>query len=160
MNTYRFPYLKVSNPTAPELSKFRYQPIKKIALSTNGSFIKTEGYIDTGAQWCLFNSSFAKQLGIKDYTSTNIRVPLCGIGGREQGNLAHFHKLNLYVFKDDKRLNRENAWKIETTIGFLDKEIGFAGILGVYGFLDQFVFQTNIPDGYFELTPIFDVDEV
>lgn len=158
MTPIQFPYQKISNPLRGDILKFKFYPIKKIALSNNSSFVKTEGYIDTGAQWCLFNNPFAKQLGIQNYKNTDIIIPLSGVGGKQPENMAYFHKLDLYVFKDGKNLDRKNAWKIETMIGFLDKEIGFSGILGVYGFLDQFIFKTNIPEEYFELTPIFDVD--
>ena len=132
MTPIKFPYQKISNPLWGDILKFRYHPIKKIALSSSSSFIKTEGYIDTGSQWCLFNNPFAKQLGIKDYTSTDVKIPLSGVGGKQPENVAYFHKLDLYVFKDNRHLERKNAWKIETMIGFLDKEIGFSGILGTF----------------------------
>lgn len=157
MSAFRFPYQRISSPLASEIARFKHYPIKTLALANNSSFIKTEGYIDTGSQWCLFNHFFAKHLGIKDFTDTKIKVPLAGIGGRQQGNMAYFHELNLCIFKDNTKLDRGNAWKIKTMLGFLENEIGFAGILGVFGFLDQFIFKTNIPEGYFELTPVFDV---
>jgi len=47
---------------------------------------------------------------------------------------------------------------IETKIGFLDNPIEVAGILGVYGFLDHFSFKTNIPEGYFEIKPLFETE--
>ena len=113
-------------------------------------------YIDTGAQWCLFDNGFAKRLGIKDYKDTKDLVSLLGIGGKEQENKAYFHDLTLVVFKDFKNLKLSNSWRIETKIGFLEKPISFAGILGVYGFLDQFSFKVNVPEGYFEIEPIFE----
>ena len=73
--------------------------------------------------------------------------------------MGYFHDLRLLVFKDPKHLKPQNSWTIETKIGFLDKSIGFAGILGVYGFLDHFIFKTDIPKGYFELEPVFHLDE-
>lgn len=153
---HRFLYTRISSPLAPEIAKFKFHPLIKIGLLNNSTLLRTEAYIDTGSQWCLFNNDFAKQLGIKDYKDTKERIPLSGVGGKQPENIAYFHKLRLVVFKNDKDLSSKNAWQIKTIIGFLDKSIGFSGILGVYGFLDQFTFKTNIPEGYFEIEPIFE----
>jgi hypothetical protein len=64
--------------------------------------------------------------------------------------------LTLVVFKDHKKLELENSIKIETKIGFMEKDCGFGGILGVYGFLDRFIFTGDISNCYFELTPVFE----
>jgi hypothetical protein len=152
---YRFPYIKVANPFLPVV-KFRFHPLIKIGLLKNSNLIKIEAYIDTGSQWCLFNNNFAKQLGIKDYKKTKEFIPISGIGGERQENTGYFHNLKLVVFKNIRKLRLKDAWVIETKIGFLEKPIGFAGILGVYGFLDHFSFRTNIPEGYFELEPLFE----
>jgi hypothetical protein len=121
--------------------------------------VKVEAYIDTGAQCCLFDNSYAKQVGIRDYKNTtpeNI-LPLSGIGGKAPENTAYFHDLKLVIFNDQTHLKLNNALKIiQTKIGFLENPIPVAGILGVYGFLDHFSFKTNIPEGYFELEPLFD----
>lgn len=83
-------------------------------------------------------------------------MALSGIGGRKPENIAYFHDLKLIIFKDQTHLKLNNALQIiETKIGFLEKPIEFAGILGVYGFLDQFSFKTNIPESYFEIEPLF-----
>ncbi len=153
---YRFLYTRISSPLAPEIAKFKFHPLIKIGLLNNSALLRTEAYIDTGSQWCLFNNDFAKQLGIKDYKDTREKIPLSGVGGKQPENIAYFHKLRLIVFKNGKDLSLKNAWQIETVIGFLERPIGFSGILGVYGFLDQFTFKTNIPEGYFEIEPIFE----
>lgn len=153
---HRFLYTRISNPLALDIAKFKFHPLIKIGLFNISNFIKTTAYIDTGSQWCLFNNDFAKPLGIKDYKDTKIKVPLSGVGGKQPENIGYFHNLKLVVFRNDKDLSLKNAWQIDTLIGFLEKPIGFSGILGVYGFLDQFSFKTNIPEGYFELEPLFD----
>lgn len=153
---YRFLYTRISSPLAPEIAKFKFHPLIKVGLLNNSILLRTEAYIDTGSQWCLFNNDFAKQLGIKDYKDTREKIPLSGVGGKQPENIAYFHKLKLAVFKNNKDIGLKNAWQIETIIGFLDRPIGFSGILGVYGFLDQFSFKTNIPEGYFEIEPIFE----
>ena len=153
---YRFAYTRVSNPFLSEIVKFRFHPLLKIGLLRNSNFIKIEAYIDTGSQWCLFDNALAKLLGIKDYKDTKEGIPLSGIGGKQPENIGYFHKLKLVIFKDSINLNLKNSWQIETEIGFLEKPIGFGGILGVHGFLDHFSFKTNIPEGYFEIEPIFE----
>lgn len=160
MTPHRFPYTRIAVPFATiDVVKFRYHPLIKIGIVLPSASIKTECYIDTGAQWCLLNNSFAKQLGIKDYKKTEVNIQLSGVGGKKPENVAYFHKVTLSIFKDGKDFSFKNAWKIDTSVGFLDNEIGFSGILGVYGFLDQFEFTTNIPEGYFELTPLFDLSD-
>lgn len=140
----------------PILQNLDPPPLIKIGLLRNSNLTKIEAYIDTGSQWCLFNNDLAKRLGVKDYKDTKEKIPLSGIGGNQPENIAYFHKLKLVVFKDNRNLSLKNSWQIETEIGFLDRSIGFAGILGVYGFLDQFSFKTNIPEGYFEIGPLFE----
>lgn len=156
---YRYPYTCISNPALPGVAKHRFEPLIKIGLGHSSGFLRIEAYIDTGSQWCLFDNSFAKLLGIQSYKDTKDTVALSGVGGKQPENIAYFHDLTLFVFKDGKNLAAKNALPIVTKIGFLDRPIGFAGILGVYGFLDQFVFTTNIPQGYFELVPIYHVDD-
>lgn len=154
----RFPYTRISSVDIilPNFLRFKYHPLIKIGLLNNSNFIKVEAYIDTGSQWCLFNNDLARQLGIKDYKNTKYKeVTLAGIGGKSE-NKAYFHDLKLEVFKDSKNLNSQNAWVVNTQIGFLDVPIGFAGILGAYGFLDRFSFKVNIPEGYFEIEAIFE----
>jgi hypothetical protein len=154
----RFPYTRISSPDLllPDIVRFKYHSLIKIGLLNDSAYIRVEAYIDTGSQWCLFNNDLAKRLGIKDYKDTKEYIPLSGIGGKQPGNRAYFHDLKLAIFKDSKGLKLQNAWVIDTKIGFLENPIGFAGILGVYGFLDQFSFKTNIPEGYFEIEPIFE----
>lgn len=159
--TYQFPYTKVVNPFISKPTKVRFHPLICIGLlSSPSNLIITEAYVDTGAQYCLFNNSFAKRLGVRNYKDAEFEVPLSGIGGKKPENVAYFHSLDLIVFRDRKRTRLKEGWywKINTEIGFLEKPIGFPGILGVYGFLDQFTFKTNIPEGYFEIEPIFAIE--
>lgn len=123
MTTYRYPYSRISRPSAQPLLQFKNQPLLNAGLANNsGQFIKIITYIDTGSQWCLFSNQYASQSGIKDY----------------------------------RKLKRKNAIEIQTKIGFVEKDFGFGGILGVYGFLDRFTFIGNIPESYFELKQMYD----
>ena len=159
MTAYRYPYTCISNPVLPTVAKHRFEPLVRIGLRKDTNILRIETYIDTGSQWCLFDNSFANLLGIEDYKDTKDKVSLSGVGGKQPENIGYFHDMKLLVFKNNKDLRPQNAWTIDTKIGFLDKTIGFAGILGVYGFLDQFIFKTNIPAGYFELEPIYHIDD-
>ena len=156
----KFPYEKTSIPFSKTFLKFKNSPILKIGiLSESGQMVKVETYIDTGAQVCMIDNSYAKYLGIKDYKQTKSpedTLDLSGIGGKKPENIAYFHDLKLVVFKDQKHLELKNALQIiDTKIGFLERPIAVAGILGVYGFLDHFTFLANIPDSYFEIEPKF-----
>jgi len=157
----RFPYQKVSIPDSETFLKFKNCPILRVGLlSESGQVVIVEAYIDTGAQLCSFDNSYAKYLGIREYKNTKSSediVRLFGVGGNEQANIAYCHNLKLVIFKDQKNLKPKNTLKIiETKIGFFEKSIPVAGILGVYGFLDHFSFKTNIPEGYFEIESLFE----
>jgi len=156
----KFPYEKRSNPYSRTFLRFKNSPILKVGiLGDSGQMVKVETYIDTGAQIILFDNNYAKLLGIKDYKSTKSPediLPISGIGGKRSENTAYFHDLKLVIFKDQTHLKLKDALQIiETKIGFLERPIAVAGILGVYGFLDRFIFTANIPRGYFEIEPSF-----
>ena len=155
MNTYKFPYFRISRQTDNPLLQFKNQPLLTIGLSNqSGHVVKIVSYIDTGSQWCLFRNAYAPFLGIKDYKNTAHSFPLGGIGG-PNANMAYFHDLTLLVFKDHKHPKTKDAITIQTKIGFVEKDFGIGGILGVYGFLDRFCFVGNIPEHYFELKQMF-----
>src|SRR5271154_630610 len=155
MNTYRYPYFRISRQTDNPLLQFKNQPLLSIGLSNKpGHVVKIVSYIDTGSQWCLFHNAYAPFLGIKDYKKADYSFPLGGIGG-PNANVAHFHDLTLLVYKDHKNPTIKDAITIQTKIGFVEKDFGIGGILGVYGFLDRFCFIGNIPEHYFELKQMF-----
>ena len=151
MTVYRFAYSRhIIDLTASPHLRFKNSPLLDVGLQRKDKLVKVVSYIDTGSQWCLFNKQYALQLGIRDYQSGEVH-PMFGIAGEDTRVNAYFHDLTLIVYTDQNNLKINNAIKIETKIGFLDKEFGFGGILGVYGFLDRFSFYTNIPENYFEL---------
>ena len=152
MTAYRFPYSRqIRFNTTDPLLQFKNEPLLDIALQNTktNKLVKIIAYIDTGSQWCLFNKQYAFQLGIKNYDAGQKYV-MGGVGG-PNANVAYFHDLTLIVFTDPKNLQLDQVIKINTKIGFCEKEFGFGGILGVQGFLDRFTFTTNIPRCYFEL---------
>ena len=154
MTTLRFPYVRITRNTDQPLLRYKNAPLLNVGLlRPTGQLVKALAYIDTGSQWCLFNNQYAKELGLKDYKSKE-SFPISGIGGPDS-NRAHFHDLDLVIFTNQRKLILREAMTIPTKIGFLEKDFGFGAILGVYGFLDQFAFYANIPNHYFELTPLF-----
>jgi hypothetical protein len=155
MIAYRLPYSRISRPTDNPLHQFKKQPLLTIGLlNQSKQMIKVVSCIDTGSQWCLFHNQYARSLGIKDYKNTKHSFSLSGISGAKT-NMAYFHNLTILVFKDIKVLKARNAFEIHTKIGFVDKNFGIGGVLGVNGFLDRFCFVGNIPEHYFELKQIF-----
>ena len=156
----KYPYTRFSLPLSRSFMEFKNAPLLKVGLlSGAGPMVKCVAYIDTGAQVCLFSNDYAAVLGIDDYKNVKSDkdvILLSGIGGKKPENRAYFHDLKLVVFKDEKHLKLSDALRvIETKIGFLETSIEFAGILGVYGFLDHFRFEANIPEHYFALEPVF-----
>ncbi len=155
MTVYRFPYCRHrSDKNADPILQFKNEPLLDVGLlnKKNEKQTKVITYIDTGSQWCLFDKQYAYCLGIRNYDSGQ-RYPFGGVGG-PNANAAYFHDLTLIVYTQPNKLDFDTAIKIDTKIGFVEKEFGFGGILGVYGFLDRFVFTTNIPQCYFELKNI------
>ena len=135
MNTYKFPYFRISRQTDNPLLQFKNQPLLTIGLSSqSGHVVKIVSYIDTGSQWCLFRNAYAPFLGIKDYKKTDHSFPLGGIGGAN-ANTAYFHDLTLLVFKDHRNPKTKDAITIQTKIGFVEKDFGIGGILRCFWFL-------------------------
>lgn len=154
----KFPYTRTSCPFSATFNKFKNSPIVTVALGSSNNQVKIDAHIDTGAQICLFNNDYAKPLGIKDYKKVKDEsyiMRISGIGGANT-NSAYFHDLDLIVFDNPQHTKTKNMYaKAKIPIGFLEKKIGVAGLLGVYGFLDRFIFKANIPEHYFELTKCF-----
>jgi len=156
----RFPYTKISIPFSGKFLKIKNCPYLRVGIRNKyGQMVKVECYIDTGAQFCMLDNSYAKYLGITDYKQTKSAedtLSIGGIGGKAPQNTGYFHDLQLVIFKDQHRLETDNILQaVDTKIGFLEKSVPASGILGVYGFLDHFTFLANIPDGYFEIEPKF-----
>ena len=161
-NLIRVNYTNISIPRLPFFYKIKNIALIKIGLRKNNRITKPEAFIDTGAQYCMFNKEYAQYLGIddiKDVPKDHI-IPLTGIGGGRNENVAYFHAVVLHIYKDQRHLDIKNAIVIkDIKVGFLEKDFDIGGILGVYGFLDRFSFKTNISKGYFEIDPLFEIEE-
>lgn len=155
-NKLRLPYTRVTRTRVllPNV-RFAYYPLIWIGIfRPPSSIVKVEAYIDSGSEYCLFNPDYCKQLGIK--MKEGIPMLIQGVGGKEPQNTAYFHDAELLVFQSFKRMKLKDAfWRIPAKVGFLEKPIKFAGILGVYGFLDHFSINLNVPKGEIELEYCF-----
>ena len=156
MPPIRRPYSRTATGLNLPVCRYKNQPLLTVGLrGSNKQLVKVLSYIDTGAQCCFFDKQYAKFLGIANYKATKVVMPIQGIGGTAPQNIAYFHEVVLLVYKNQDKPD-EGAYEIKTMIGFLEKEICVAGVLGVCGFLDHFAFVANVPKGYFELNPQFD----
>lgn len=159
-NPSRFPYYRISNIYIPLSYKIKNLALIKVGLRIGDRITKPLSFIDTGAQYCMFNKGYAEYLGIDDFkaVSKDRIVNLTGIGGQKNENTAYFHKVDLFVYLTQNKLSTENAILVKNIeVAFLEKDFDIGGILGVYGFLDRFSFKTNISEGYFEIDPLFEV---
>lgn len=152
--TYSITSSPTRNPNRPETNHIYYAYLNISLIFTGEPVNLKRVFIDTGAQWCLFNNDIAPRLGIQNFKDTKDTVKIWGIGGKLT-NIGYFYDVRLIIYKDSKKLTLDNAWQVDTRVGFLENPIGFGGILGVYGFLDQFIFKSVIPKSYFEIEPLY-----
>lgn len=120
----KFPYYRISNIYIPLFYKFKNLALLKIGLKKDDRITKPQAFIDTGSQYCLFNNTYAKYLGIDDFKKVEKDhvVPLQGIGGKSASNFAYFHKVDLIVYTDQKHLSSEKTIIAhDIDIGFLKK---------------------------------------
>ena len=152
MTSYHYKYhVALSRYKAFPQAKFVYYPFVQVGLVKDGKAIKTPALIDTGAQYCFFDNSYAKVLKI-DYKDTPHQCYLTGIGGQSQENKAYFHDIKLVIYKPGSLFGlSQKAWEIETKVGFLEKPALYSAILGEYGFFDNFKFTCCLPESYFEI---------
>lgn len=156
---YKFNYSITVYPRLPFFYKIKNLALLRIGLSKNRRTTIPEAFVDTGSQYCLFYSGYAKYLGIADFKKVERDhiIPIMGIAGKYYVNNAYFHTVDLIFYKSRKPLKIDNAIVMrDIEVGFLEKEFDIGGILGVYGFLDRFIFKTNIKEQHFELQPLFE----
>jgi len=152
MASFRYKYYVAhSKAKAFPQAKFIYYPFVQVGIVYNKKSIKTPALIDTGAQYCFFDNSYAKVLKI-DYKDTPHQCYLTGIGGELRENKAYFHDIKLIIYKPGSIFGlSQKAWEFKTKIGFLEKPALYPAILGEYGFFDYFKFTCCLPESYFEL---------
>ncbi len=150
-----FPYTQISslpNEAFPE-RRLAFFPYLTIGLFRPPSNLrKAKVLVDTGAQYCFLNKGFGKVLGLD--VEKGKKLEISGIGGKKPENIAYFHEIEL-VFFTEKTHKLKKAIKYPAKVGFLEKEIGIAGVIGEVGFLDHFLVEFSLPRGYFAIEPLF-----
>ena len=63
MTPLRFPYTRITRQNVDNpLLRYKNEPLLNVGLlNTTGRLVKAVAYIDTGAQWCLFNKEYAQR---------------------------------------------------------------------------------------------------
>jgi len=98
--------------------------------------------IDSGADDCVFPSSFASQLGL-DITTNPRKFHFGGVGS--DNHIAYFFDLNVTF---------ENVVSYKIPIGFSPalEAVGI-GLLGQNGFFESFRISFDLNSGFFHLEP-------
>ncbi len=137
----KFPYSRTSIFNLQLFYKFKNLALIKVGLCKDNRTTKPESFIDTGAQYCMFNNGYAKYFGIDNFREVpkDRMIYLTGIGGQRNENVAYFPKVDLHIYLDQRHLIPKNAIIVsDIEVAFLEKDFDIGGILGVYGFLDRF----------------------
>jgi len=124
----KFPYVKIPLPVrSPYFGTSIIKPIIPIKITFNSKGVVYSALIDSGADFCIFDSEIGEYLGIDIKTGTKV-----GFGGKQErgGAVAHLSEVILTV--------GGNQYK--TTVGFSSDiaKHGY-GILGQKGFFNLFV---------------------
>jgi hypothetical protein len=146
--SYRFPYTEVDgvgeNSAFPGQSTV-LRPYITVHLSKGGSRVGTMAVIDSGADFCLFPSSWAEVLGI---TIPNVRWSEFRDA---TGNLrtAYFDVVELAVVNP---YTHEDSFMFQTDVGF-SSELEDDGVayLGHHGFFSNCRVLLNYREGFFEI---------
>jgi hypothetical protein len=130
-----------------------FRPMLTIRLTNldTGASTKLRALIDTGAPVTVLNGGAAELLGIRlGRAGADIRE--VDIGGKK-GQRVQFERVSFTVVELPQR-----TW--QTTVGFLREWVGipFAGVLGDFGFLDQWVVTMHRSANYFTLRDIASFD--
>jgi len=138
----KFPYIKFSL-TKPSLilGKVILKPIIPIKIKYKKKSLKYYALIDSGADFCIFDSEVGEYLGID--IKSGIREEFGGIVGERKAEVF-FHKVILNV----------GGWDYESNVGFSSEIAKFGyGVLGQRGFFDIFTIKFDLRKEEIELKP-------
>lgn len=135
----RYPYLNAFYPEETEYPIFS-RPILPITLfGPAGTFEIADAIVDSGADFSLFHSSYAEQVGIDLRKGT--AVSISGIGSDVYGTLI------------DAKISIEKSEKnLEIPIIFSD-DINMV-LLGQIGFFDAYTVRFERKKGFFYIVPV------
>lgn len=134
----RFPYQKLVVKDSHQKIHIAFRPLIPLYVSKGEKRFLSYGLVDSGADVCLFESTFCKKLGLK--LTTGKKQTLRGVGKEEI--TFYLHPVNLKI----------GDYSVTTEIGFSDEisHIPFA-ILGQKGFFENFLVAFNYPKRWVEV---------
>ena len=138
----RIPYYNLGPAPANYLKLFPQRPTIlrpqiKVVLRYQQRKYRILALVDSGSDFCLFSKGVADVLGITVRTGESL--PVTGIGG---GRIPFFfHDIEILL----------DCYHIKTKAGFATTEIGTAGLLGQYGFFENFLVTFDYQNNQIEL---------
>ena len=117
-----------------------YRPIVDVEIFGIKDSLQTIALLDSGADNCLFNLEFAKEIGI-DLNKCK-KTQTMGVEGG---------KIDVYITEIDIQVQHLNKIKIE--VGFIDSK-SVNGLLGQIGFFDLNRIKFERDHKIFEINPI------
>ena len=139
----KFPYLKFPSEPSPAFPdrKSCSRPVIPVALIHGSNSLRVQSLIDSGADWCIFHSEIAKELGID--LKAGKQQHFFGVGGSKQ--FAYFHTIQMEV----------GGWKFPCYCAFAEDLKTPYGLLGQVGFFDKFQVRLDFEKEEIELKPKF-----
>lgn len=119
------------------------RPVIEIKLKSNFKSLRYEVLIDSGADFCIFNSEVGEVLGI-DIKKGKMRE-VFGVGGKS--SICYFHKIDIEV----------GGWSYEIEAGFMPDVAGKTiqyGLVGQKGFFENFIVKFDLKKEEIELKTI------
>jgi len=137
----KFQYTKQIDPDRLNVP-MRKVPLVEMGISKNGQSLGSVfGLLDSGADYCLFNSQYASALDID--LSSCLKIGFTGIEGFQKIP-AHMAEIEI----ETKYLN-----KITITVGFIDSP-SVDILLGQIGYFDNYRIKFERDHNVFEITPV------
>ena len=133
---YRYLTQINKNPTKPHFRR----PVVDVELFGPKKSIKTIALVDSGADYCLFNSEYAKSIGINLKDCEKDRT----IGVEGEGKDIFICDLDIQV---------KDLGKIKVPMGFIDSK-SVIGLLGQTGFFDLHRIKFERNHNTFEINPV------
>lgn len=131
-------YRKSSTPAPFSQKSNLFRPIIPLSIGSAKQTLRFEALIDSGADFCIFPTGLAKELNVNLTQAKSIYFS-SATGNMVIGNIAHIY-LDI----------GEGRFKAKVVFADLPGNIG---ILGQYGFFDQFIVKFDLNKKEIELKP-------
>ncbi|KKT79272.1 MAG: hypothetical protein UW76_C0030G0008 [Parcubacteria group bacterium GW2011_GWF2_44_8b] len=133
---YRYLTSINSNPNKPHFRR----PVVDVELYGPQKVTKTIALVDSGADYCLFNIEFAKEIGVE-------------IGKCEKSRTIGVEGGSKEIFITEIELQVKNLNKVKILVGFIDSR-SVTGLIGQIGFFDKHRIKFERDHDAFEINPI------